>query len=126
MNPLSLKATAIIGAASALLCLSLLSWALWLRADLAEAQGDLKVARAQLDIVSTSLARCNAGVEDARRSAAAAIALGAQALAAAQAQASAAAPAIASLEKRLAGFTGGCDAAWASIEIDYKASRGLR
>lgn len=126
MNPLSLKALAVLGAGASIVILALLSWALWLRGDVAKAEGERDRARDQLSIVSTSLGRCTAQTDEFRRAGDNAVALSTRLAELARAQAAAGAPAIASLEKRLAAFAGSCDAAWASLENDYKTTRGPR
>lgn len=129
MNPLSLKATAIIGAGAAIMCLALLSWALWLRGDLAEARADLRVEQAQTRVLADSLSRCNRSVEDAKAAGDRALAYGAQALASAQANTAAVARSIQGLQdavnrKPPAGAS--CSDAWALIEQEFKSTRGPR
>lgn len=131
INPLSLKATAVLGAGSLVVIMALFSWAMWLKADLADekvktvrTEGERDRARDQASLLGTSLGRCTAQTDEFRKAGDNAVALSTKLVELAKAQAAAGAPAIASLERKLAEKPpagAGCEQAWAFIEAERKA-----
>lgn len=72
-TPLRLKALLIGAAVMALVCLSLLTWALWERSSRLSLEVEAVTLRGQNKVLADSLGRCNAGVENAAKVGAAAV-----------------------------------------------------
>lgn len=73
-TPLRLKALLIGAAVMALVCMTLLVWALWERSSRLSLEVEAVTLRGQNQVLADSLGRCNAGVEAAAKAGTAALA----------------------------------------------------
>lgn len=73
-TPLRLKALLIGAGVMALVCMSLLTWALWERSSRLSLEVEAVTLRGQNQVLADSLGRCNAGVEATAKAGTAALA----------------------------------------------------